>query len=105
MRALTPTGAIRAWWSLAMVLVTAVLIAAGSVGYTNHVHREGERRYAEQREREKRAQEEASQQTLAVVCEWMALRVNPEPPPTTVRGRQQLAADQKMYKQFGCDKR
>jgi hypothetical protein len=90
---------------MAMVLVTAVLIAVANVAYTNHVQHEADRRQAQQKLREARAQEVAGRQTLAVVCEWMALRVDPEPAPTTERGRQQLAADQKLYEQFGCEGR
>jgi len=34
---LTPTGAIRAWWSLLMVLVAAALITGAGWAYTLHV--------------------------------------------------------------------
>lgn len=102
MRLFTETGAFRAWWSLVVVLVTAVLITVGNVAYTNHVQRQAEKRHAAQEQREERAQEESRRQNLRVVCAWLALRVNPEPPPSTARGREQLLADQRLYDQFGC---
>ncbi|MFC5744844.1 hypothetical protein [Actinomadura rugatobispora] len=99
---MTPTGALRARWSVLMVLVTAVLITLANVAFTSYVQRQGDQRQAEQQQREKRAQEASQRQTLAVVCAWLELRINPEPPPTTARGREQLAADQRLYQQFGC---
>lgn len=101
-RVLTTTGAFRAWWSLAIVLVVAVLITSGNVIYTNHVQRQADRRHAEQQAQEERAQQEARRQGLRAVCAWLELRVEPEPPPSTARGRGQLLADQRLYEQFGC---
>lgn len=99
---LTSTGAFRAWWSLVIVLVVAVLIALGNVAYTNHVQRQADQRHAEQQAQEERAQQEARRQGLRAVCAWLELRVAPEPPPSTARGRDQLSADQRLYEQFGC---
>lgn len=99
----TETGAFRAWWSLVIVLLVAVAIGGGNIFYTNHVQRQAELRHAEQEQREERAQEETRQQNLRVVCAWLALRVEPEPPPSTPRGREQLRADQRLYEQFGCE--
>lgn len=101
-RVLTATGAFRAWWSLAIVLLVAVLITSGNIIYTNHVQRQAEQRHAEQEAREQQAQQEARRQGLRAVCAWLELRVAPEPPPSTARGREQLEADQRLYEQFGC---
>jgi hypothetical protein len=45
MRALTETGALRAWWAIFMVLVAAVLIAAAGVAYTARAQRESDQRW------------------------------------------------------------
>lgn len=90
-RLITPTGAFKAWWSLLMVAVSAVLVAGACIVYTNHVHREGERREQEDRRR-----------SLVMVCAWLTPRVNPLPAPETERGHAQLKADQKLYDYFGC---
>lgn len=103
MSVFTPTGAIRARWSLLMVLVTAVLVGVGNVGYTNHVQQQANQRQAEQKAREERAKKVAQQQTLRIVCAWMEPQVAPDPPPTTPRGRQQLAANQRFYEFLNCE--
>lgn len=44
-RVLTPTGAFRAWWSLLMVLVAAILIALFSIGYTAYQQHKADQRW------------------------------------------------------------
>lgn len=44
---LTPTGAVRAWWSLFMVLIAAVLVAGACVLYVRHVQQEADHRWCE----------------------------------------------------------
>lgn len=101
-RVLTATGAFRAWWSLVMVLVVAVLVGLGNIAYTNHVQQQATRRQAEQKASDERAKEAARQQTLRIVCAWMEPQVDPDPPPSTPRGRKQLAANQEFYEFLHC---
>lgn len=61
---LTSTGAFRAWWSIAMVLLVAVLVAGGSVLYTNHQQRRSDQRW----------------------CDLLSSLDQPQAPPTTDRG-------------------
>lgn len=44
---LTSTGAFRAWWSIVMVLLVAVLIAIGGVLYTGHAQRRSDQRWCD----------------------------------------------------------
>lgn len=44
-RLLTPTGAFRAWWSVAMVLIVAILIGLLSIGYTAYQQRQADQRW------------------------------------------------------------
>lgn len=44
-RFLTPTGALRAWWAIVMVLVCAVLAAGACIVYTNQTQRESDQRW------------------------------------------------------------
>lgn len=81
MRFFTATGAFRAWWSVAMVLVAAALIAAAGFFYTNHVRREADHRW----------------------CALLALQARPNPPPSTDRGWAQVEEYRKLHKQFGCE--
>lgn len=99
---MTDTGAIRAWWSLAMVLSTAVVIAMANVGYTSYVQADFEQRQTEQKARDERARKVQQQQTLKVFCRWLEPKVAEEPAPTTARGRQQLIADQEFYRFLKC---
>lgn len=46
-RVLTKTGALRAGWSLFMVLIAAVLIGVLGIWYTNQVQRTADRRWCE----------------------------------------------------------
>ena len=61
---LTSTGAFRAWWSLVVVLLVAVLIAVGGVVYTNHAQRRSDQRW----------------------CALLSSLDQPDAPPTTDRG-------------------
>lgn len=103
-RVVTDTGAIRAWWSLAMVLATAVVISMANVAYTNHVADEAERRQTEQKARDEQARKVQQVATLRVFCRWLEPKVDPEPAPMTARGRQQLVADQEFYRFLQCGK-
>lgn len=80
---MTATGAFRAWWSVAMVLVVAVLVAAGSVTYTRHAQQESDRRW----------------------CAVLTQQATAEPPPTTPRGWALISEYQTLYEQFGCEDR
>lgn len=42
---LTKTGAIRAWWSLLMVLVAAVVVGVACITYTSHVQQQSDARF------------------------------------------------------------
>ena len=44
-RVLTPTGAFRAWWSVVMLLLVAILIAVFSIGYTAYEQRQSDQRW------------------------------------------------------------
>jgi hypothetical protein len=44
---ITPTGALRARWSVLMVLVTAVLISGASILYTGYQQRENNRKWCD----------------------------------------------------------
>jgi hypothetical protein len=44
---LTKTGALRAWWSLLMVLVAAFLVAGACVLYTQRVQQESNRKWCD----------------------------------------------------------
>jgi uncharacterized membrane protein YebE (DUF533 family) len=103
MTVLTETGAFRARWSVLMVVVVAVVVGLGNVAYTNYVQRQADQRQAEQKAREERARKVSQQQTLRIVCAWMEPQVDPDPPPTTPRGRKQLAANQDFYEFLHCE--
>ncbi|MFD0902321.1 hypothetical protein [Actinomadura sediminis] len=80
---LTQTGAVRAWWSLAMVLVAAVLVAGVNVWYTAHAQRESDQRW----------------------CELMAALDEPAAPPGTVRGAQIQREVRQLRADLGCGDR
>jgi hypothetical protein len=77
---LTPTGAFRAWWSVVMVLVTAVLIAGLNVLYTTHVQRESDRQW----------------------CDILASLDAPQTPATTPRGREVQRQIHDLREKKGC---
>lgn len=44
-RVLTPTGALRAWWSVAMLLIAAIVLALFSAGYTAYQQHKANQRW------------------------------------------------------------
>lgn len=78
---LTQTGAVRARWSLVMVLAVAVLVGAANIWYTQHVQQESDRRW----------------------CAVLAQQATPDPPPTTERGWAQVSEYGHLHETFGCD--
>lgn len=77
---MTPTGALRAWWSLFIVLVTAVLIAVAGIMYTTHVQRQSDRRW----------------------CDLLATLDQPGEPAATERGRQIQQELRQLRRDLGC---
>lgn len=74
------TGPPRTWWALAMVLVVAVCVGVACIVYTGQQQRREDHRW----------------------CELLTLQANPDPPPTTDRGRAQVREYRKLTDQFGC---
>lgn len=81
MSMLTPTGAIRAWWAIAMVLITAVVLVAVNVTYTAHAQRDADRRW----------------------CSLLASLDQPDVPATTQRGRQVQQQIHQLRHDLGCE--
>lgn len=79
-RVLTTTGAFRAWWSLVIVLVVAVLIAGAGVFYTNHVQRQSDRRW----------------------CDLLESLDQPNSPPTTARGAEIQRQIHELRRELRC---
>ncbi|GGV34289.1 hypothetical protein GCM10010182_67750 [Actinomadura cremea] len=81
---LTQTGAVRAWWSLFMVLVAALLVAGASVMYTQHAQREADRRW----------------------CELLTTldAPSPSPPPATERGQEIQRQLRQLQYDLGCER-
>lgn len=77
---LTPTGALRAWWALMMVLIAAVLISSAGVVYTNRVQREADKRW----------------------CALLITLDDPQVPPTTERGRRVQIQIHQLRHRLGC---
>lgn len=80
MSMLTPTGAIRAWWSISMILITAVLLVAVNVAYTARQQREADRRW----------------------CALFASLDQPNVPATTPRGQQVQQRIHQLRHDLGC---
>lgn len=91
MGVLTPTGAVRAWWSVLMVVVSAVGIAAGGVAYTNRVQRQAD-------ERQQEARRVADQRW----CDLLATLDQPSPAPTTERGQELQRQVRQLRVDLGC---
>ena len=89
---LTPTGAFRAWWSLLMVLVAAVLVAGSGVFYTNHVQRQEQQR-----------QEQTRREADRRWCALMASLDQPQEPATTERGRVIQKQIHQLRRDLGCE--
>lgn len=77
---MTPTGALRAWWSLFIVLVTAALIAVAGIVYTTHVQRQSDRRW----------------------CSLLESLDQPDVPATTERGRRVQEQIHVLRRDLGC---
>lgn len=113
---MTSAGAFRAWWSVMLVLVTAVTVSAGGLTYTNYVQRQADHRYRVllrvQAEREARIRADrdraaaaARTQGLKIFCAWVRVQIDPAlGEPTTERGNKILAANVTFYQQIGCGK-
>jgi hypothetical protein len=90
-RPFTATGALRARYSVLIVLATAILIGIAGWVYTNHVQRQADARYAHQQE-----------QADARWCALFAL-LDPEgAPPTTERGQLVAKAIRDLREDFRC---
>lgn len=79
-RFLTPTGAIRAWWAIFMVVVFAVLVAGACIVYTNRTQHESDQRW----------------------CALLASLDQPEAPATTPRGQQIQQQVHELRHSLGC---
>ena len=93
-------------YAMTIALVVGLLFIGSlllNVTYTRHVQQQADRRQAEQKASEERARHAAQQQTLRIVCGWLEPQVDPNPPPTTPRGRKQLAANQEFYEFLHCE--
>ncbi|MEU9839749.1 hypothetical protein AB0C69_11065 [Actinomadura sp. NPDC048032] len=82
-RVLTRTGAFRAWWSVAIVTVSALLVAGACVFYTNQQQRQSDRRW----------------------CELLTTLDQPTPAPTTARGREIQRQIHRLRLDLGCEVR
>lgn len=80
MSLLTPTGTLRAWWAVLMVLVAAFLVACAGVVYTNRVQREADLRW----------------------CALLMTLDQPQIPPTTDRGRRVQTQIHELRRSLGC---
>lgn len=80
---ITETGAFRARWSVAMVLIVAVMVGIGNIAYTHHAQHEADRRW----------------------CAVLERQATPDPPPTTPRGWALISEYQTLHEQFGCEDR
>ncbi|GAA0970551.1 MULTISPECIES: hypothetical protein [Actinocorallia] len=79
---LTVTGALRAWYSIGIVVLTAILVMIGSVVYTSHQQQRSDRRW----------------------CAMLAIQASPSPPPSTPRGSSTQAEAARLADAFGCPK-
>lgn len=79
-RPFTPTGALRARYSILVVLITAIVISVAGVFYTNYVQRQSDQRW----------------------CALLATIDAPEAPPTTERGRRVQAQIHGLVRDFNC---
>lgn len=77
---LTTTGAFKAWWSVLMVLVVALLVAGASVLYTSHAQRQSDQRW----------------------CSLLTRLDQPGVPATTPRGRAIQDDIHQLRRDLGC---
>jgi len=79
-RPITPTGALRAWYSIGIVLLTTVGILVGGLLYINYALDKSDRRW----------------------CALLSIQAAPTPAPSTPRGEASQAEAQRLVAQFGC---
>lgn len=92
-------------YAATMIVVVGLAIIASMVAnaaYTRRVQEQAELRHTQQQARDQAAQDQTRRQSLAVFCSWLGVQIRPTPPPTTARGREQVAAGQQLYRQVGC---
>jgi len=77
---LTPTGALRAWYSIGVVLVAAVLVVVMCVVYIGHVQERADRRW----------------------CVMLAIQAAESPEPSTPRGKSTQAEAQRLSQTLDC---
>lgn len=82
-RLLTETGAFRAWWSLVVVVASALMVAGACIVYTGHAQRQADRRW----------------------CELLITLDQPAQPPTTDRGREIQRQLHELRGEMGCGER
>lgn len=77
---ITPTGALRAWYSIGIVLLTTVGLMIGGILYINDALSDADRRW----------------------CAMLAIQAAPSPSPSTPRGVAAQAEAQRLVEEFGC---
>lgn len=84
-RLLTPTGAYRAWVTVAMVIASLVVAVGLTIGYVAKARAQDDRRW----------------------CDLLGTLTQPQPTaaPQTPQGRQVAAKLQELYREFGCARR
>lgn len=93
-RVLTRTGAFRAWWSLVIVTVSALMVAGACVLYTGHVQRQSDLRQDHERREDDRRW-----------CALLAKLDQPGQPATTERGRAIQRDIHQLRLDLGCEER
>lgn len=83
MPVLTSTGALRAWWAVAMLIVTAALIAGVGIVYTHHVQAANNRKF----------------------CALLDSLDQPTPGPVTPHGQQIQTQIHQLRLSLGCGSR
>ncbi len=92
-------------WLLAAAIFSPMATAGAGFVYTNHVQQQAQQRNdaLRQHAEEKNAQLRKEQDMRW--CKLFRLYVDPkQPPPTTERGKEQLAAFLVLYESLGCKK-
>lgn len=79
-RILTPTGALRAWWALAMIVVMSIVTAGVCIFYTAHQQRTSDQRW----------------------CQLMVSLDDPQIPPPNERARVIEQELHDLRHKFGC---
>ncbi|MEV4000987.1 hypothetical protein [Actinomadura sp. NPDC049753] len=91
-RVLTRTGAFRAWWSVAIVTVSALLVAGACILYTGHVQRQSDQRQDHERREDDRRW-----------CSLLTRLDQPGQPATTDRGRAVQRDIHQLRRDLGCE--